>query len=149
MFEVIKRFTDTGIRCGINIDPIIPLITDSATDIESIIDNAHKVGVEYIFGAVLRLRADIWERMKIILKLLDIRDGVKDYCKIFHFTEPIIPDRNIAANQSYSNMILESAREAVFNRKMNFEFPDLIGTRCVERRNAPNDTNQLTLMNYM
>ena len=29
MFKVIKRFSDAGIRCAVNIDPIIPLITDS------------------------------------------------------------------------------------------------------------------------
>ena len=45
MFKVIKRFSDAGIRCAINIDPIIPLITDSANDIESILENCHKSGV--------------------------------------------------------------------------------------------------------
>jgi DNA repair photolyase len=149
MFEIIKRFTDADIRCGINIDPIIPLITDSPNDIKYIIDNCRKAGVEYVFGAILRLRADIWERIKIILKLFDIRDGIKDYNRIFQFTEPIIPGRNIAANTSYSNMILGDVKEQVLNRNMNFEIPDLIGTRCIESKEVSNNTNQLTLMNYM
>jgi DNA repair photolyase len=67
MFEVISKFTDAGIRCCINIDPIIPLITDSSDDIESIIDNSRKANVKYVSGAILRLRRDIWERMKTIL----------------------------------------------------------------------------------
>ena len=70
MFKVQKRFTDNGIRCAVNIDPIIPLITDLTNDIESILDNCHKADFRYVFDATLRLRVDIWERMKIILKML-------------------------------------------------------------------------------
>ena len=39
-------------------------------DIDLILDNCLKSGVRYILGATLRLRADIWERMKTILKCL-------------------------------------------------------------------------------
>ena len=28
MFKVIKKFADAGVCCGVNIDPIIPFITD-------------------------------------------------------------------------------------------------------------------------
>ena len=71
MFKVIKRFSDAGVRCAVNIDPIIPLITDSINDIDSILDNCLNSGVRYILGATLRLRADIWERMKAIFKMLN------------------------------------------------------------------------------
>ena len=70
IFSTIRKFTGSGIRCGVNIDPILPLITDSEEDIESIVDSCNRSGVDYVFGAFLRLRADIWERMQIILKLL-------------------------------------------------------------------------------
>ncbi len=59
MVKVIKKFSDAGIRCTVNIDPIIPLITDSSNDIESILDNCHSAGVRYVVSATLRLRADI------------------------------------------------------------------------------------------
>jgi DNA repair photolyase len=36
MFKVIKRFNDACIRCAVNMDPIIPLITDSTNDIRSL-----------------------------------------------------------------------------------------------------------------
>jgi DNA repair photolyase len=71
MFKVIKRFSDAGFRCAVNIDPIIPPITDSTSDIDSILDNCLSSGVRYIFGAILRQRDDIWKRMKIILKMLN------------------------------------------------------------------------------
>ena len=70
IFSTIRKFTDSGIRCGVNIDPILPLITDSEEDIESIVDSCNRSGVDYVVGAFLRLRADILERMQIILELL-------------------------------------------------------------------------------
>jgi DNA repair photolyase len=149
MFAVIKKFSDAGIRCGVNIDPMIPLISDSPNDIESILDNCLEAGVGYVFGAILRLRADIWERMKSILMLLNMKEGIKEYNRIFHFTEPIRSGYNIAADQSYSNRILGNLRETVLRRGMSFDFPDLIGIRCVEKNKLSNNANELTLMNYM
>jgi DNA repair photolyase len=149
MFAVIKKFSDSGIRCGVNIDPIIPLITDSSNDIESILDNCLEAGVGYVFGAILRLRTDIWERMKSILMLLNMKDRINEYNRIFHFTEPIRSGYNIAADQSYSNGILEKLGEAVHRRGISFDFPNLIGIRCVEKHKLSNNANQLTLMNYM
>lgn len=149
MFEVISKFTDAGIRCCINIDPIIPLITDSSDDIESIIDNSRKANVKYVFGAILRLRRDIWERMKTILKLLDIKNGTKEYNRIFQFTEPIISSHNIAANYSYTNLILGKIRKLVLKGNMNFEFPKLIVTRNMETSKMSNNDDQLSMIDYM
>jgi DNA repair photolyase len=152
MFAVIKKFSDAGIRCGVNIDPIIPLVTDSPEDIKSILDNCLRAGVSYIFGAILRLRADIWERMKTILTLLSIRDGIQKYKRIFHFTEPLRSGYNIAADQFYSKTILENLRESVLQRGISFDFPDLSESKFIgKNKKISNDTNQqtLTLMNYM
>ena len=149
MFKVIKKFTDAGILCGVNIDPIIPLVTDSPNDIESLLDSSRNAGVRYVFGAVLRLRRDIWERMKIILKLLNIRDGFDEYKRIFGFEEPLTRGYNIAAKQSYSNKIIENVRVGVLDRGMTFDFPYLIGNKCLGTNNVPNYASQHTLMNYM
>jgi DNA repair photolyase len=152
MFAVIKKFSDVGIRCGVNIDPIIPLVTDSPEDIEFILDSCLRAGVSYIFGAILRLRADIWERMKTILTLLSIRDGIQKYNRIFHFTEPLRSGYNIAADQFYSKTILENLRESVLQRGISFDFPDLSENKFIgKNKKIFNDTNQkaITLMNYM
>ena len=149
MFEVIKKFTDEGILCGVNIDPIMPLITDSPNSIESILDSCHNAGVHYVFGTVLRLRRDIWKRMKIILKLLNIEHGFDEYKRIFEFDEPITRDHNIAANPSYSSKIIENLREGALHRGMTFDFPHFIGSKCLETNKAFDNTNQLTLMSYM
>lgn len=152
MFAVIKKFSDAGIRCGVNIDPIIPLVTDSPEDIESILDHCLKAGVRYISGAILRLRADIWERMKTILRMLSIRNGIQEYNRIFHFTESLRSGYNIAADQFYSKTILENLRKSVLRRGISFDFPDLAESKFIgKNKKISNDTNQqaLTLMNYM
>jgi len=149
MFEVISKFTDFGIRCCINIDPILPLITDSSDNIESIINNSRKANVKYISGAILRLRRDIWERMKTILKLLDIKNGIKEYNKIFQFIEPIKTGRNIAASYSYTNMILEKMGKLVLENDMNFGFPRINDVDKADVQNIHHNNNQLTLVDYM
>ncbi|MBV9175563.1 MAG: hypothetical protein JO327_04315 [Nitrososphaeraceae archaeon] len=83
MFSVIRKFTDAGITCGVNIDPILPFITDSEEEIDAILESCNRSGVGYVFGALLRLRAYIWERMQIILKLLGINESIEVYKKEF------------------------------------------------------------------
>ena len=149
MFNIIRKFSDTGIRCAVNIDPIVPFITDSPKDIESILDNCLKAGVSYVFGATLRLRDDIWERMKIIFKMLNNEKGIKEYNRLFHFNEPLKQGYNIAVDRSYSNTILENLKENVIKRGMFFDFPHLIVNRRNEMNKFHNNTDQHTLMNYM
>lgn len=148
IFEVIKKFTDSGICCGVNIDPIIPLITDSQDQIKTILDSYYKSGIQYVFGAMLRLRFDIWQRMKTVLKLLDISNGINDFKRIFRFEEPINQGHNITADKFYSKVILNDLEREVVKRNMIFDFPDLIGRRYL-KRNIVDSTNQLTLMNYI
>jgi hypothetical protein len=98
----------------------------------------------------LRLRADIWERMKTILRILNMTNGVKEYERIFHFTEPMRSGYNVAADRSYSTTILEELRRRVLLRGMSFDFPNLIGAKCLDKnRKSSGNKNQATLMNYM
>jgi DNA repair photolyase len=149
MFSVIRKFTDAGINCGVNIDPILPLITDSEEEIDAILDNCNRSDVGYVFGALLRLRA----------KLLDINDGIEVYKKrIYQFTEPLKPSYNIAANESYSSKVLKNLENKVLEKGMCFDFPDFIGDRRIKAinknhhhytNNKNNKEQQITLMTYM
>lgn len=154
MFGVIKKFSDSGIRCAINIDPIIPLVTDSPKDIETILDNGLKAGVHYVFGSTLRLRADIWERMKIIFELLGIEknNSVKEYTRLYHFIEPLRHGHNLAVDRYYSNNILENLRDAATSRGMSFGFPHLIGKSMQlksKKLHSDAEKNQPTLMDFI
>jgi DNA repair photolyase len=152
MFSIISKFTDAGINCGVNIDPIIPLVTDSEEEVESILNKCNRSGVRYVFGAVLRLRADIWKRIQTVLELLHEADGIEVYKKgIYQFTEPLKPSYNIAANTSYSTKVLQNLANNVLQRGMVFDFPNFIGHRRIKSRKSKNSNNehQMTLATYM
>lgn len=150
MFSVIEKFRDAGIRCGVNIAPIMPLITDSPDNLESILDDCLRTGVGHVVGAILRLRSDIWERTKSVLNALSLANGIKEYEKIYHFRDPISPGYNIESNHTYSKRILENLSERVRAKGMSFDFPDLIDPNRIKKyRESFNNKDQLTLMNYM
>ena len=150
MFKLIKKFTDAGVSCGVNIDPIMPFITDSQSQLQEIIDSCHDSGVPYVFGALLRLRSDIWERVKIILKLLHIENGIDQYKKtIYQFREPVEPWYNVTVNQSYESRVLQNLEERVLEKGMIFDFPDLIRTRRLNSNQSYNGGQQVTLSSYM
>ena len=150
LFSAIKKFTDTGVYCGVNIDPILPLITDSEKEIESIVDNCERVNVKYIFGAILRLRADIWDRIELILKLLNLKSGIDEYKRtIYQFTQPIKEGYNISANKIYSDNLLRLLRQKVSERGKFFGFPDFVKTRQFKGGNISSPDRQLTLMSYI
>ncbi|MGZ5501529.1 MAG: radical SAM protein [Nitrososphaeraceae archaeon] len=125
VFRVIEKFYKSGIKCVINIDPILPLITDLTENIASIIDSANDIGVEYVSGAILRLRYDIWERMKYILQTLNIDNSIKLYEKIFKFKDPINFKKNLNAEREYSLSIMNFLENELQKRGMKFGYPKL------------------------
>ena len=150
LFSVIEKFMDAGIRCGVNIAPIMPLITDSPDNLESILDDCLRTGVGHVVGAILRLRSDIWERTKSVLNALSLANGIKEYEKIYHFRDPMGPGYNIESDHTYSERILENLSERVRAKGMSFDFPDLIDPNRIKKyRESFNNKDQLTLMNYM
>jgi DNA repair photolyase len=154
MFATIKKFSDAGVRCGVNIDPIIPFVTDLPDDFEVILDYCLRAGIRHVFGAILRLRADIWERMKTILSLLKMTDRIHEYNRIYNIIEPLESGHNITADGSYSKKTLENLREMVLRKGISFDFPALVASKCLKNKNKEVNkldtaNQQLTLMSYM
>jgi DNA repair photolyase len=150
VFKVIEKFCKSGIKCVINIDPILPLITDSSEDIESIIDSANAIGVDYVSGAILRLRYDIWERMKYILQTLKNDNAINFYEKIYKFKDPISFKKNLNAEREYSDSIMEFLEKELQKRNMKFGFPKL----NIKKVTSPflkntNKKNMLSLLDFM
>jgi len=83
IFGTIKKFVDSGIKCCINMDPIIPFITDTEEHIESMVNKCRQLQLRHSSGSVLRLRNDIWKRIKEILEIFGILWTVKEYEKIY------------------------------------------------------------------
>ena len=147
MFNVIKRFTDAGVCCCVNIDPLIPLITDGPDRVQEVVDRSYIAGVRYVFGALLRLRSDIWERMKIILKLLHREKAIEEYKNaIYRFDEPLKPWSTVGAIKSYETTALQNLREIAIRKGMRLDFPDIKKT---SRLNSSKDHGQDLILKYL
>lgn len=125
LFNVIEKFTKSEIQCVVNIDPILPLITDSKSDLEKILDAAVTNGVKFISGAILRLRSDIWERLKSMLDLLKMPDAKKTYEQIYNIQEPIKGKNSFNAENKYSYRILNMLMKECDKRDLKYGFPNL------------------------
>ncbi len=55
-FNVLKEFRKTNASIGLHLMPIIPLITDSEDNFESLLINARECGVHYVLPGTLYLR---------------------------------------------------------------------------------------------
>lgn len=55
-FEMLKRFSKTNASVGLHVMPIIPYITDSRENLESICSNAQQANVDYMLSGTLYLR---------------------------------------------------------------------------------------------
>jgi len=144
MFEAIKKFTDAGICCGVNVDPIMPLVTDTDEEFENIVKNCSDAGLKHVFGAILRLRTDIWERMKLALQLLEISDAIEKYKQIYRFDEPLGANY-VSANDSYADKVIARLEEKVKSYGMSCEFPDYLGPQRIDKSHM----GQVTLHNFL
>ncbi len=146
VFKVMEKFSKSGIRCVINIDPIIPLITDSKSDVANILDTANDIGIKYISGAILRIRYDIWERIKHILKILNKDNHIEIYEKIFKFKDPIVFKNNLVAEKTYADSIMNYLKIEVHKRKMEFGFPILNSKKIASTKN---NIDMVTLLDFI
>jgi DNA repair photolyase len=132
IFKTIKKCAEAGLCCGVNIDPIIPLVTDTEGELNEIVRACREAGVGHVFGAPLRLRTDIWERMKIVLRLLDISNGIRRYKEIYGFEEPL-GSNYVTAKSSYIGKIIRKLESIVQNSGMKCDFPDYLGPRRIDK----------------
>lgn len=132
IFKTIKKFAEAGLCCGVNIDPIIPLVTDTEREMNGLVGACREAGVRHAFGAPLRLRADIWERMKFVLRLLEICDGIERYKQIYGFEEPL-ESSYVTAKSSYINKIISKLESIIHNNGIKCDFPDYLIPRRIDR----------------
>ena len=126
VFETIMKFVDSGIKCCVNIDPIIPFITDGQEHIASIVDKCQQVGIRYISGSVLRLRHDIWVRIKEILNYLEYLGRLKSMKEYMVFKNLFTHENNQSANKTYIDKVLNNLKDEVSKRNIVFGFSELI-----------------------
>lgn len=57
-FEVLKAFSKTNASTGLHIMPIIPYLTDSFENIDTLLSNARECDVSYVLPGILNLRGE-------------------------------------------------------------------------------------------
>jgi DNA repair photolyase len=144
LFSTIRKFTDAGICCGVNVDPLIPLITDTKEEVGATIEKCRSLGLKHVFGAMMRLRTDIWERMKIVFELLDIPDAKARYKDIYHFEEPI-GSAYLSAKRSYADAILSMLERKISESGMHGGFPNFLKEVTLQRAHS----GQRSLAGYL
>jgi DNA repair photolyase len=145
IFEVIKKFTDEGVCCGVNIDPILPLVTDTDQELEAVVRSCKEAGVHNVFGDLLRLRTDIWQRMKVVLRLLEIPDGIERYKDIIYSFDEPLDSSYVTADNRYAKKIVSKFERIIKNHEMTNHFPEYIGPRRIDR----SCLGQTTLLSYL
>ncbi|HEV8388148.1 MAG TPA: radical SAM protein [Nitrososphaera sp.] len=144
LFATIRKFIEAGICCAVNIDPVIPLITDTEEELSATIEGCKGAGLKHVFGAVMRLRSDIWERMKVVFQLLNIPDAVAGYKEIYGFEEPLAT-AYLSARKSYSENILSFMEQKIRASGIQGGFPDYLREVPLDKANS----NQSTLLAYL
>jgi DNA repair photolyase len=144
LFGTMKKFVDAGVCCGVNIDPMIPLITDTDEELSGIVERCRSAGLNHVFGAMMRLRSDIWERMKIVFQLLGAPDNLQSYKDIYGFEEPI-GSSYLSVKKSYSDIVLASLERKISEGGMHGGFPDFLKDITVEKAHS----GQSSLMGYL
>jgi DNA repair photolyase len=144
IFKVIKKFAEAGLCCGVNIDPIMPLLTDSEQHLERLVRACRESGVRHVFGAPLRLRTDIWQRMKLVLRLLEVPDGIKRYKEIYGFEEPL-RSSYVTADTRYINKIMAKLESIIKKNGLIPDFPDYLAPKKIYRSNL----RQTTLQSFL
>ncbi|MGH9991527.1 MAG: radical SAM protein [Nitrososphaera sp.] len=131
IFAAIKKFADAGVSCAVNVDPIMPLISDTVEELDLIIANCKSAGVNHVFGAVLRLRSDIWERMSTVFGLLGISDAERIYKEIYNFEVP--GSSYLIAKMGYEKKVLDLLEMKVKESGMLCRFPNHMVPSKIEK----------------
>lgn len=147
IFKVIKKFAMGGVKCAINIDPIMPFITDSKSTFEKILNYAAANGVQYVSSGILRLRADIWKRVQFILQTLHKQDVIKQYVKIYNINNYTITKYSLLVENEYSYKILNLVRNECRKRSLQYKFPNLINKKNHDVSNK--NSRVVTLLDYI
>ncbi len=144
IFEAIAKFANAGVVCGVNVDPIMPLVTDSDEELGAIVQACRRAGVRHVFGAMLRLRTDIWDRMKAALALIEVKDGAERYKEIYGFKDPLFANY-LPCSKEYGRQVADRLEGMVRGAGMSSDFPENIGPGEIDRSRA----GQESILNYL
>jgi len=149
IFGTISKFVKSGINCCVNIDPIIPFITDSEQQITNIVNKCQQSGLGHISGSVLRMRYDIWSRIRQVLELMNLPLTIKEYEQLYDFQEPIVHENNLTADELYTDKVMSILKYQVLNKNIEFGFEKLIAKISKVKQQFPVSLQQCRISEFL
>jgi len=83
VLRAMRELSYAGVTVGANIDPIIPGLTDLEGWVEEVVDAVAESGGSFVATGALRLRRDIWERLRRLLQSAGMEDVAKYLERIY------------------------------------------------------------------
>ena len=122
VIKALEIFSKNGIKVGVNIDPIIPGLTDGEDELKELVDKIAKAGASFASSAIMRLRRDIWDRMRRLLLSRRIYDVIRRIEEIY-FKNPVRMGYYYLAHPRYSIEKLEYVKNLVEAHGIQYGFP--------------------------
>ena len=148
IFAVIKKFTEAGVPCGVNIDPIIPFVTDTDEELDALLDVCNEAGAKYVFGSMLRMRNDIWKRMRMVFRLLGLQEGERHYREIYSIKEQDNQyiKKYMSCNKEYEKTVMHRLEDKIKSRGICSDFPQHIRPQKLDK-SCLGQTTMLSFVN--
>lgn len=121
IFEAIKIMRSLNIKCGLNIDPILPGLTDSKKMISEMINLAKESNCNFISAGILRLRIDIWKRYREFL--MKEYEHLIPYYNDLYFKRPRLHCGYYLVDAKYEEEMLNFIEELCREKGVNFGLP--------------------------
>ncbi|HLI46216.1 MAG TPA: radical SAM protein [Geobacterales bacterium] len=122
IFDAMKRMREADIICGLNVDPIMPGINDDKNMISMLIKKAKQANCSFISSGVLRLRDDIWERIKRFL-ISEKRESLIRTYEHLYFKEGKKIGYYYFPNERYSKDIIGFIEEECMKNGIPYGLP--------------------------
>ncbi|MGC9116561.1 MAG: SPL family radical SAM protein [Conexivisphaera sp.] len=84
VLSAMRRFADAGVLVGVSVDPMIPGVTDDRGKVEELLARARESGASFAYNGVLRLREDIWERLRELLRSMGMSSAVERIERLYY-----------------------------------------------------------------
>ncbi|GBC75772.1 hypothetical protein HRbin06_01094 [archaeon HR06] len=124
IIRAMKKAKGYNLRFGINIDPIIPKVNDDVKMLMALVDIAKDCGAEFVAGGILRLRKDIFDRIRRLFLSLGWKEKL-NFIERVYFERPKMLNGYLLASKNYEDKILNFLKRYTEEKGLIYGFPNL------------------------
>jgi len=121
ILRAVRIFSSNGVRVGVNIDPLIPGLNDCLDMLRDVVSKVSEAGACFVSAGMLRLRDDIWHRLKRLL-ISERRYDVVRVIEEVYFRYPVRLGYYYLAHPRYAAERLRYVRELAKEQGLKYGF---------------------------